>query len=111
MSRISIRKTLDSFHTLRYNKNTGSYLYDLIFYGGTDMEKKDRAIKDKRYEEKHKAERKAKCMVWGTSVPREKAERINEFLKKYGYTKVQLIEAGYEELLARHDTDFAKKTL
>ena len=67
-----------------------------------------RKVKDKRYEEKHKAERKAKCMVWGTSVPREKAERINEFLKKYGYTKVQLIEAGYEELLARHDTDFAK---
>ena len=75
------------------------------------MEKKDRSVKDKRYEDKHKAERKAKCMVWGTSVPREKAERINEFLKKYGYTKVQLIEAGYEELLARHDTDFAKKTL
>ena len=72
------------------------------------MEKKDRAIKDKRYEEKHKAERKAKCMAWGTSVPREKAERINEFLKRYGYTKVQLIEAGYEELLARHDTEFAK---
>ena len=72
------------------------------------MEKKGRAVKDKRYEDKHKAERKAKCMVWGTSVPREKAERINEFLKKYGYTKVQLIEAGYEELLARHDTDFAK---
>ena len=72
------------------------------------MEKKGRAVKDKRYEDKHKAERKAKCMVWGTSVPREKAERINEFLKKYGYTKVQLIEAGYEELLARNDTDFAK---
>ena len=70
-----------------------------------------RKVKDKRYEERHKEERKAKCMVWGTSVPREKAERINEFLKKYGYTKVQLIEAGYEELLARHDTDFAKKTL
>lgn len=67
-----------------------------------------RKVKDKRYEERHREERKAKCMVWGTSVPREKAERINEFLKKYGYTKVQLIEAGYEELLARHDTDFAK---
>ena len=39
---------------------------------------KTRAIKDKRYEERHKEERKAKCMVWGTSVPREKAERINE---------------------------------
>ena len=47
------------------------------------MEKKGRAVKDKRYEDKHKAERKAKCMVWGTSVPREKAERINEFLKRY----------------------------
>lgn len=72
------------------------------------MEKKDRAIKDKRYEERHKEERKAKCMVWGTSIPREKAEKINEFLKRYGYTKVELIQAGYEELLARHDTDFAK---
>ena len=27
------------------------------------MEKKGRAVKDKRYEDKHKAERKAKCMV------------------------------------------------
>ena len=72
------------------------------------MEKKGRAIKDKRYEDKHKEERKAKCMVWGTSIPREKAEKINEFLKRYGYTKVELIQAGYEELLARHDTDFAK---
>lgn len=69
---------------------------------------KTRAIKDKRYEERHKEERKAKYMVWGTSIQREKAEKINEFLKKYGYTKVELIQAGYEELLARHDLDFAK---
>ena len=75
------------------------------------MEKKARAIKDKRYEDKHKEERKAKCMVWGTSVPREKAEQINEFLKKFGYTKVQLIEAGYKALLddaAEHNTGLAK---
>ena len=75
------------------------------------MEKKDRAIKDKRYEEKHKAERKAKCMVWGTSVPREKAEQINEFLKRYCFTTVQLIEAGYNALIeqaAEHNTDLAK---
>ena len=75
------------------------------------MEKKDRAVKDKRYEDKHKAERKAKCMVWGTSVPREKAEEINEFLKRYGFTKVQLIEAGYNALIeqaAENDTDLAK---
>ncbi len=75
------------------------------------MEKKDRAIKDKRYEDRHKEERKAKCMVWGTSVPREKAEQINEFLKRYGYTKVQLIEAGYNALIeqaAEHNTDLTK---
>ena len=63
------------------------------------MEKKPRSVKDKRYEEKHKAERKAKNATWGTSVPREKAEQINAFLEKYGYTKVQLIEAGYKALL------------
>ena len=71
----------------------------------------DRAIKDKRYEEKHKEERKAKSMVWGTSVPRKYAEEINEFLAEYGFTKVQLIEAGYKALLdeaAEHDLSFAK---
>ena len=50
-------------------------------------------------------------MVWGTSVPREKAEQINEFLKRYGYTKVQLIEAGYKALLddaAEHNLELAK---
>ena len=71
----------------------------------------NRKVKDKRYEDRHKAERKAKCMVWGTSVPREKAEQINEFLKRYGYTKVQLIEAGYKALLddaAEHDLSLGK---
>lgn len=75
------------------------------------MEKKARSIKDKRYENKHKEERKAKCMIWGTSVPREKAEQINEFLKRYGYTKVQLIEAGYKALLddaPEHNIGLAK---
>ena len=75
------------------------------------MEKKARAIKDKRYEDKHKEERKAKFMVWGTSVPREKAEQINEFLKRYGYTKVQLIEAGYKALLddaTEHNLELGK---
>lgn len=71
----------------------------------------DRAIKDKRYEEKHKEERKAKSMVWGTSVPRKFAEEINEFLAEYGFTKVQLIEAGYKALLdeaAEHDLSLDK---
>ncbi len=75
------------------------------------MEKKLRSIKDKRYEEKHKAERKAKNATWGTSVPREKAEQINAFLERYGYTKVQLIEAGYKALLddaAEHNLSLGK---
>lgn len=50
-------------------------------------------------------------MVWGTSVPRENADEINEFLKRYGYTKVHLIEAGYNALIeqaAENNTDLAK---
>ncbi len=65
---------------------------------------RSRSAKDKRYEETHKEERKAKNKIWGTSVPREKAVEINEFLHTFGYTKVQLIEAGYKALL-----DNAKK--
>ena len=70
-----------------------------------------RVVTDKRYEEKHKEERKAKSLVWGTSVPRQFAEEINEFLSQYGFTKVQLIEAGYKALLdeaAEHDLGLAK---
>ena len=70
-----------------------------------------RAVTDKRYEEKHKEERKAKSLVWGTSVPRQFAEEINEFLSEYGFTKVQLIEAGYKALLdeaAEYDLGLAK---
>ena len=55
--------------------------------------------KDKKYEERHREERKAKSLVWGTSVPRKQAEEINAFLNKYGYTKVRLIEAVHKVLL------------
>lgn len=53
---------------------------------------------DKRYEEKHKEERKARHKVWGTSVDREYAEEINEYLKKNKLTKVDMIVAGYQAL-------------
>lgn len=72
---------------------------------------KPRAEKDKRYEDAHKEERKAKNTIWGTSVPREKANQIDEFLKRYGYTKVELIEAGYKALLddaAEHNLSLGK---
>lgn len=62
------------------------------------MEKKTRAEKDKRYEDKHKAERKAAHIVWGTSVERQYAEEINLFLKEHRISKVELIKAGHEAL-------------
>ena len=69
---------------------------------------KPRSEKDKRYEERHKEERKAKNVIWGTSLPREMAEKIDAFLKEYGHTKVELIQAGYEELLSNYNLDLAK---
>ena len=71
----------------------------------------DRSIKDKRYEESIRKKEKFKYMIWGTSVPRKYAEEINEFLAKYGFTKVQLIEAGFKALIdeaAEMDTSLAK---
>lgn len=70
-----------------------------------------KSVINKRYEDKHREERKAKSMIWGTSVPRKYAEEINDFLKKYSYTKVQLIEAGYKALTdeaAENDLSLAK---
>lgn len=71
----------------------------------------DKKVIVKRYEDKHKQERKAKSMVWGTSIPRKYAEEVNDFLKKYGFTKVQLIEARYKALIdeaAMTDLSLAK---
>ena len=75
--------------------------------------KEDTALRvtRRKYEEAHKEERRAKSMVWGTSIERKLAEEINEMLDKYGYTKVQLIKAGYNALLdeaAEHDLGLAK---
>lgn len=70
-----------------------------------------KSVINKRYEDKHREERKAKSMIWGTSVPRKYAEEINAFLKKYGFTKVQLIQAGYKALLdeaVENDLSLAK---
>ena len=69
------------------------------------MEMKKKISKDKRYEDRHKEERKAKSLVWGTSIERLLGEEINAFLNASGYTKVQLIKAGYEALLDKTRKD------
>ena len=60
--------------------------------------KTPKSVIDKRYEEKHKEERKAAHAVWGTSMNREDFEELNEFLKENRIKKVRLIYAGWEAL-------------
>ncbi|MGN0812331.1 MAG: hypothetical protein ACI4MQ_02330 [Candidatus Coproplasma sp.] len=74
----------------------------------TRKEDTPQRIANRKYEAKNKEKRQAKSGNFQTMIPRELYDEINAFLKEYGYTKVQLIEAGYEELLARQDTAFAK---
>ena len=60
-----------------------------------------RKIINKKYEERHKEERKAKYAVFGTSMPRKDLEDLNAFLVENGFSKKQLIYEGWEVLKAR----------
>ena len=60
--------------------------------------KQPKAEIDKRYEDKHKEERKAAHAVWGTSMNRTNFEELNKFLLENGIPKIQLIYAGWEAL-------------
>ena len=53
---------------------------------------------DKRYEDRHREERKATHAVWGTSMNREDFDKLNKFLKDNGFKKVELIYAGWRAL-------------
>ena len=52
----------------------------------------------RKYEEKNKEQRRAKCGNFQTMIPRELFDEVNAFLKEKGITKVELIRAGYEYL-------------
>ncbi len=52
----------------------------------------------RKYEEKNKEQRRARCGNFQTMIPRELYEEINEFLKESGMTKVDFIRKGYEAL-------------
>ena len=60
-------------------------------------------ISRRTYEEKHKEERKKLNKVWGTSIPRKDAERIDAFLSSKGLTKVDLIMVGFATLLEQFE--------
>lgn len=71
------------------------------------MERKQDApirISRRAYEEKHKEERKKLNKVWGTSIPRKDAERIDAFLSSKGLSKVDLIMAGFATLLEQFES-------
>lgn len=57
-----------------------------------------RRLVRRKYEDEHKEERQAAHKVWATSINRELAEEIDEFLRKHKITKVELIYAGYQAL-------------
>ena len=59
---------------------------------------------DKRYEERHKEERKAAHAVWGTSMKREDFEELNKFLKENHIPKVRLIYVGWQALKEQFNT-------
>ena len=52
----------------------------------------------RRYEERNKEKRKQASGNFGTMIPRELFDEINAFLKAHGFTKVKLIEEGYQVL-------------
>ena len=61
-------------------------------------------ISRRAYEEKHKEERKKLNKVWGTSIPRKDAERIDAFLLSKGLSKVDLIMAGFATLVEQFES-------
>ena len=69
----------------------------------TRKEDTPQRVANRKYEEKNKEKRRAKCGNFQTMIPRELFEEINAFLKESGTTKVELIRAGYEALLNQTD--------
>ena len=52
----------------------------------------------RKYEEKVKEKRREINATFGTMIPRTLFNEINAFLKETGFTKVQLVKAGYKAL-------------
>ena len=62
------------------------------------MERKEdtpKRVARRNYEQKHKQKRDAASKVWGTSLPTELAEEINDFCSFYGIHKTDIIKEGY----------------
>ena len=62
------------------------------------MKKEETPIRKarRRYEEEHYNERREANKVWGTSVPRDFAEELDEFLRKNNITKAGFIYMSFD---------------
>lgn len=60
---------------------------------------------NRKYEEKNREKRKAKCGNFQTMIPRELFDEINAFLKENRMTKVDFIRDGYEALKHKSDNE------
>ena len=74
----------------------------------TRKEDTSKRVARRKYEEKNKEKRKRASGNFGTMIPRDLYEEINEFLAKNHITKVQLIFAGYEALKAEVEKENKK---
>ena len=76
------------------------------------MQKKESTpirVARRKYEEKNKEKRDAASKVWGTSLPTELADEINEFLFEHRLSKVDLIKEGYKKLKKKIEKEKHKK--
>lgn len=53
-------------------------------------------ITRRKYEEKHKAERRARSGNFQTMIPRELFDELNKFLKEKNLSKVDFIKKAFE---------------
>lgn len=60
---------------------------------------------NRKYEEKNREKRRAMCGNFQTMISRELFDEINAYLKENKITKVELIQAGYDALRSRAETD------
>ena len=58
--------------------------------------KTDRRIINKRYEDRHKEERKARNGTFSTSMSREDLEELNKFLQENNIRKIDLVYTGWK---------------
>jgi hypothetical protein len=60
-------------------------------------------ISRRKYEEEHFNERREANKVWGTSVPREFANELDDFLKKNNLSKASFLYMSFEIIKEKYN--------